>query len=164
MQYHLHHFSQNKCISPGVLLLAMALSGSCFQARSYGNFLVSIYQEVSKVKTLVFSGSKKTVNHLSSQCLIWGPDLLLYPYNGKKELETFHLIICQQDQSKFWKAQPALINKIKFSDQFLFHLYMENKYLFLQMKCVNKDSFIMMIMIICNSHSVHALCIVTFKI
>lgn len=41
---------------------------------------------------------------------------------------------------------------------------MENKYLFLQMKCVNKDSFIMMIMIICNSHSVRALCIVTFKI
>lgn len=146
---------------PGPLSLLLAPLQVCFsllypsvRELLLGTKLGNMFQYARRcLKPSVFKGSQKTVNHLSFWCLIWGPCLLLSPYNGKEELETFHLIICQQDSSKFWKSQPVPINKIEFSCQFLLHLYMVNKYLFLQMKCINKDSVIMKIMLTFNSYS-----------
>lgn len=45
-QYHFHHFSQNKCIHPGVLLLAVAL---CLGAASRHEALESSFNVLGGV-------------------------------------------------------------------------------------------------------------------
>ena len=81
---------------------------------------------------------------------MWGPCLVPYPYGGQRQEVTqmFHFVICQQDQSKVGTGDPAPIIQLSVQIYLQLHEFMGNKSLFLQVKCIYKESFIIMIVII----------------